>query len=177
MLVRTDVPQCSSRHWKATLGLPRTKGPARPAPHRSPTQTAVLEPPRASLSHGGQDRCHAVTETGPSQVGRETQGKSPETRPTPPADSSRGEALERVTAGKPEVTHSREELEMTAARRMFTCFQGDGSSTTPTRWPESGRWKATRRRGPPPTAVAATATRGEQRPKTAAAALAVACGG
>lgn len=53
------------------------------------------------------------------------------------------------------MTQGREELEMTAARRKFTRFQGRGSRAAGTSRLDSGRWKATRRSGYQPPAAAA----------------------
>lgn len=76
----------------------------------------------------------------------------------PPLQKQSLEKGERKEVGSDE---SNEKPEITAPRRKFTGFQGYGSATIPSRWPESGRWKATRRKGFPPMAAAATATRGE----------------
>lgn len=52
------------------------------------------------------------------------------------------------------------------ARRKCTRFQGDGHAATPSRLRELRRWKTTRRRAFPPTAVAVTTTRGPRKPET-----------
>lgn len=82
-----------------------------------------------------------------------------------------GEASEKKVKGRKEAGSdaSIKDTEVTA-RRKCTCFQGDGSASSPSRLQEPRRWPTTPSRAFPRRAAAATATRGSRRPKTAASA-------